>query len=270
MTDRAPTADPIHDATVGYYEDFATQYAEHVPDWHGAVGRQASTLHRIITGVLGCDRASILDCTCGVGTQAIGLAALGHSVVGSDVSPAAISEAQRNAIRHRVNATFDVCDMRELGERDGTFDAVLSIDNSLPHLLTDSDLVDAARGMRERLRVGGVAVLSMRDYDRLLFGNSRPTATRPKTWDSTDGLRIAFQTWDWISDDCYQIEQFLLRQRDHTWQTTSFHGATYRAWRRDDVSRAFRTAGFDAIDWQFPSDNGFHQPIALAVRSRHT
>ena len=265
MTDTLRTADPIHDATVGYYEDFAAQYAEHVPDWQGAVGRQANVLHRIISGVLGRDQVSILDCTCGVGTQAIGLAALGHDVVGSDVSRAAIREARRNAIGHGVNATFEVCDMRDLGERDGTFDAVLSIDNSLPHLLTDGDLVVAARGMRDRLRTGGLAVLSMRDYDRLLPGESRPTTTQPKVWHGPDGLRIAFQTWDWISDHCYQVEQFLLRQRDHTWHTTSFSGATYRAWRREDVSRAFRAAGFHAIDWQFPADNGFHQPVALAV-----
>ena len=120
--------------------------------------------------------------------------------------------------------------------------------------------------MSQRLRSGGVAAVSMRDYDRLLDGNSRPTTTRPKVWKGTDGLRIAFQTWDWITDSCYQIEQFLLRQRDHTWDTTSFHGATYRAWRREDVSRAFRAAGFHTVDWNFPADNGFHQPVALAVR----
>ena len=268
MTDRARTADPLHDATVGYYEDFAAHYSEHVPDWHGAVGRQANTLHRIITGALGCDQMSILDCTCGVGTQAIGLAALGHRVVGSDASRAAVREAHRNAVLRHVDVAFEVCDMRDLGERDGTFDAVVSIDNSIPHLLTDRDLLRAAAGMRQRLRAGGVAVLSMRDYDGLLAGNDRPTTTRPKVWESTDGPRIAFQTWDWISDHCYQVEQFLLRRHGHGWNTTSFRGATYRAWRREEVSSAFRAAGFDAIHWQFPADNGFHQPVALAYAGR--
>lgn len=264
MIDRAATADTPHDATVGYYDDFAPHYSEHVPDWRGAVGRQANALHTMITGVLGREQASILDCTCGVGTQAIGLAALGHHVVGSDVSRAAVDEARRNAACHGVDVDFDICDMRDLSDDHGTFDVVLSIDNSLPHLLTEDDLLTAARAMRRRLRPGGIAVLSMRDYDRFLGRHDRPTATQPKAWDDADGSRIAFQTWDWITDHCYQIEQFLLRRQGHLWHTTSFHGATYRAWRREEVSVAFRAAGFAAIHWQLPSEHGFHQPVALA------
>lgn len=266
--DRARTVDALHDATVDYYDEFAAQYAEHVPDWHGAVRRQASALHQILTEVLDGEQGTILDCMCGVGTQAIGLAAHGHEVMGTDVSREAIIEARRNAIRHGVTATFEVGDVRDLSQRTGTFDAVLSIDNSLPHLLTELDLTVAARGIHDRLRTGGVAILSMRDYDRTVAGNSRPTTTHPKMWRAPDGLRIAFQTWDWIDDCCYRIEQFLLRQCEHTWHTSSFRGATYRAWRREEVSSALESAGFDAIAWRLPADSGFHQPLALAIRHR--
>jgi len=52
----------------------------------------------------GFDRsARILDCACGIGTQAIGLAALGYCVTASDLSEGALAEAKKRAekIRYR-------------------------------------------------------------------------------------------------------------------------------------------------------------------------
>jgi hypothetical protein len=47
-----------------------------------------------------------------------------------------------------VELTFGVADFRTLArDVDGTFDVVISCDNSLPHLLTDDDLHAAARNI---------------------------------------------------------------------------------------------------------------------------
>lgn len=40
---------------------------------------------------LGAGPQWVLDSSCGIGTQAIGLAGAGHDVVGSDLSPAAVA-----------------------------------------------------------------------------------------------------------------------------------------------------------------------------------
>lgn len=46
----------------------------------------------------GFDRASlVLDCACGIGTQAVGFARLGYDVTASDISDAEIKEAKRRA-----------------------------------------------------------------------------------------------------------------------------------------------------------------------------
>jgi len=43
---------------------------------------------------------------------------------------------------------------------------VISCDNSIPHLLSDDDILAALREMHACLRSGGGCLLTMRDYDR--------------------------------------------------------------------------------------------------------
>ena len=59
-----------------------------------------------------------------------------------------------------------VADLRVL-EVDGAgdFDAAVSFDNALPHLLDDADLNAACAALRRVLRPGGVLLASIRDYD---------------------------------------------------------------------------------------------------------
>lgn len=53
--------------------------------------------------------------------------------------------------------TFGVADFRALDTQvSGTFDIVLSCDNSLPHLLTEDDLRRAIHSMDAKLRRGGL------------------------------------------------------------------------------------------------------------------
>ncbi len=72
--------------TQNFYDNMAAQYDKLFLDWQSAVREQAVILDRLFAG-FGFDRnARILDCACGIGTQAIGLAALGYPVTASDIS----------------------------------------------------------------------------------------------------------------------------------------------------------------------------------------
>jgi 2-polyprenyl-3-methyl-5-hydroxy-6-metoxy-1,4-benzoquinol methylase len=114
-------------------------------------------------------RPAILDCACGIGTQALGLALLGHSVHGTDISPVAVERARCEAAQLGVAVTFGVADMRTLDRDVGrVFDVVLAFDNSLPHLLGPADMQLAAHAIRRTLRPGGVFLASTRDYDAQL------------------------------------------------------------------------------------------------------
>ena len=63
-----------------FYDRMATQYDKLFFDWQAATKEQACILDRLFRES-GFDRsARVLDCACGIGTQSIGLAALGYSV----------------------------------------------------------------------------------------------------------------------------------------------------------------------------------------------
>ena len=75
---------------------------------------------------------TVLDMTCGTGSQVFYLAARGYEVVGSDFSPALIEMARNKGKNTGKNITFLDGDMRVL--RVGTFDAIISIFNAVGHL----------------------------------------------------------------------------------------------------------------------------------------
>ena len=78
-----------------FYDDMAAGYDRLFQDWQASVREQAQILDRLFVQA-GFDRgAHILDCACGIGTQAIGLAALGYRVTASDISDRELAEARR-------------------------------------------------------------------------------------------------------------------------------------------------------------------------------
>jgi glycine/sarcosine N-methyltransferase len=262
MTDAAMMASFTRE-TLGYYQRVAACYSDTVPDWLGAVGRQALSLDSLLTSLVGHGPLSILDCTCGIGTQTLGLAARGHRVVGTDVSSAAIDEARAHADRLGLDVSFDVLDVRQLGTGlDQAFDAVVSADNSLPHLLSEEDLGLAAVGAMCRLRPDGLLLASIRDYDRHL--SSRPSCTTPQVWDDAEGRHLSFQTWDWLDQRLYRSCMFVLDEVEGEWSVRSAEGAIYRAWLRSEVAAILVGSGFVDVKWRLPADTGFHQPIVTA------
>ena len=72
--------------TQTFYDNMASQYDKLFLDWQATTQEQAVILDRIFRDH-GFDRsAHVLDCACGIGTQAIGLAALSYRVTASDIS----------------------------------------------------------------------------------------------------------------------------------------------------------------------------------------
>lgn len=72
---------------VDFYDGFAADYhLVYGDDWESAVERHGEALARLIRG-LRPEALDVLDCSCGIGTQAIGLARRGYRVHGTDLSP---------------------------------------------------------------------------------------------------------------------------------------------------------------------------------------
>ena len=253
----------MDDTVRTFYDQFASSYHLIFADWQAAVARQATTLDWLIQHELGPGPHTVLDCACGIGTQAIGLARLGHRVHATDLSPVAVARAADEAAIAGVAITLGVSDMRDLsGQVPGTFDVVLACDNALPHLLTDDDLRLAADNIASTLRPGGLFLASIRDYDDMV--QDQPVSEAPRVFEDDAGRRITFQVWDWAPDgDTYQVHQFLLRHTGNEWHTDHFE-TTYRALLRADLDAALHAAGLEHIRWLAPDESGYYQPVVTA------
>ena len=193
----------------GFYDQLASDYHRIYPDWDASMARQGRALDAVIHAELGMDHAAVLDCSCGIGTQAIALSQRGHRVTGTDISRLAVARAAREAALRGVFLPTAVADMRRLPFRDNRFDVVVSADNSLPHLLCRQDVAAALEQMRRVLRSGGLLMVSTRPYDDIL--KTRPTSTPPQIASSSHGRTITFQLWDWHADGAhYDLEHFQL------------------------------------------------------------
>jgi 2-polyprenyl-3-methyl-5-hydroxy-6-metoxy-1,4-benzoquinol methylase len=134
------------------YDELASQYHLIFENWELSVERQAAALSSILHGKCGlATTARILDCACGIGTQSLGLAKMGFRVSGCDLSPRAIERARLEASRRNVDIHFSVANMLNLTSlRESHFDAVICMDNALPHLESAEQLFQAAKQFRAR------------------------------------------------------------------------------------------------------------------------
>ena len=142
----------------------ASQYDKLFLDWYATTDEQAAILNRIFHNSGFNTNAHILDCACGIGTQAIGLAALGYQVAASDISDGELIEAKARAERRDVTLRFEHADFCSLSDTfSEQFDIVIAMDNALPHMLTSEDLELAVRSIIGQIREGGLFVASIRD-----------------------------------------------------------------------------------------------------------
>lgn len=250
-------------SVVDFYDELAPEYHLIYEDWDKAVEHQGDALDRLIRSRLANAR-SVLDCSCGIGTQALGLAGHGYRVDGTDISERALERARLEATRRALDIAFTACDVRDLETLQGTYDVVTSCDNALPHLQTDHDVGQALRAMRSRLRPGGLLVITVRDYDKELVERLATTAPRI---DPGPPRKVVVRLHDWDAPDSpmYTVHFLILTEGAVGW-TVSHHSARYRAIGRHALRLAAAKAGFIGIEWHEAENIGFHQPAMTALR----
>jgi SAM-dependent methyltransferase len=236
-------------SVVRFYDDFAPDYhLAYGGNWESAVERQGAALDRLIRQSFP-GATDVLDCSCGIGTQAIGLAKHGYRVRGTDLSAGEIERARAEAERMGANVSFGVADFRDLSVVEGLYDVVISCDNAVPHLLSDEDVPRALNQMRGKLRPGGLLVITMRDFDLAL--TEKPPIAPPITIVGPP-RRVLVRLHDWDSDrPSYTVRYLVLTEGSDGWSVAE-HTTRYRAITRKELTDAARSAGFDEISW--PND----------------
>jgi len=240
----------------------AAQYDKLFLDWEATTQEQAIILNKIITDYGFDTSAHVLDCACGIGTQSIGLAALGYNVTSSDISDGELAEAKVRAEKNGIQIRFEHADFCALSDAfSEQFDIIVAMDNALPHMLTSEKLNAAVHSITGQIREDGIFVASIRDYDSLL--EEKPPYSPPYIHKTEKGQRVSFQTWTW-NDDNYNLVQYIIDDEDEL-KVSKFE-CEYRATRRKELTDLLMANGCSEVVWKFPEETSFYQPIVVARR----
>ena len=112
---------------------------------------------------------TVLDLTCGTGSQVFWLAERGFEVTGSDLSSSMLKIAKKKAKEEKLRLKFLKGDMRLT--KVGEFDAVITIFNAVGHL-TKLDFEAALRNIYRNLKDGGLYIFDIFNLDYLQDGNN--------------------------------------------------------------------------------------------------
>jgi SAM-dependent methyltransferase len=249
-------------STQDFYDALAPFYHLIFPDWEASIARQAAALDAVIRAELGGGARTVLDAACGIGTQSLGFAALGHDVTASDLSPGAVRRLREEAARRGVTIDARVADMRALADAHGgrRWEVVLCADNALPHLLTDGEIVQALREMHRCTAPGGICLVSIRDYAAIDLQSAR---LHPYGVREADGARwVLFQVWD-PRPPLYDTSFYVVEDRGGTADTRVMR-ATYYALPVPRLVELMAEAGFNEV--RTLDDDAFYQPLVLGRR----
>jgi len=190
----------------------------------------------------------VLDVACGMFSIDLGLIERGYRVVGRDLSEAMIRVARRNLRKSRATADVARGDMRVL-TLPQRFDAILCIGTALNYLLTLRDVSRALGTFRRHLRPGGLLVLDLANFDAWIDDN--PINARAEVdYRAPDGTRIAvFAFNEQRRRKTVHIARFLTVVQRRNRIDIRFDEAPMRVWRRNDVARRLRVAGFRPVEW---------------------
>jgi SAM-dependent methyltransferase len=152
--------------------------------------------------------ARVLDCACGTGQLAVGLAGLGVDVVATDASPGMVRRTQELADEQGVSLQARRASWDELPDQldAASFDLVFCVGNSLGHAEGASGRLAALASMSRLLNRGGRLVLTSRTWEVVRAGGSRS--------DVRDRLvrrhgRDAVVMYHWEISERWEQEHFL-------------------------------------------------------------
>ncbi|MFA5563295.1 MAG: methyltransferase domain-containing protein [Candidatus Caldatribacteriota bacterium] len=182
---------------------------------------------------------NILDCACGTGQHLLMLAQSGYNVWGSDYSDSMLDVANKNLQKRNYYIPLYQCDFRFLEQKfDMTFDAIMCLTNSLPHLHSDEDLLTALRSMKNRLNSKGLLVITQgTTHFTLALPSIEVVVNRP------DFSRVFVKKYDNQFQTIHIVDLFHSTQRLESNQ----YDIVYRILLDEDYKRLLSQAGFTNI-----------------------
>jgi SAM-dependent methyltransferase len=249
-------------SVVDFYDQMAPFYHLIFPHgWDTSIERHGRLLDTLIRRHWGDGVQTVLDVSCGIGTQALGLAQLGYRVTASDLSPRAVERARREAAERSLSVDLSVADMRQAYEHHDTqFDLVLSADNSVPHLLSDVEILVAFEQFYRCCKPGGGCIISVRDYEQ----EDLSDGVIPYGLQVENGVRyLIFQVREFDGLK-YEVSMYFV-QDDKTAEPKTYVMRThYYAVGTQKLMELMRQAGFSRVR---RLDDVYFQPVIFGTRA---
>lgn len=131
---------------------------------------KSKEMNRVIDQILKKYKAkTVLDLTCGTGSQVFWLTNCGYEVIGSDINEAMLKKAKEKANKNGLKLTFlkgDMCSLRV-----GKFDAAITIFNAIGHL-TKADFERTIQNIHSNLNQHGLYIFDIFNLTYLLSGDN--------------------------------------------------------------------------------------------------
>lgn len=204
------------------------------------------TVSQVLSSLLtryGKSKGLLLDLACGTGSVSVRLAKKGYEVIGVDLSPEMLSEAQNKAYSAGQNILFLCQDMTAL-DLYGTVDAAVCTLDGLCHLPDEESVQAALRKVSLFMNPGGVFLFDVNSVykHRAVLGNNTfvyDTDDVYCVWQNTllsDGVTVQMDLdfFEPVSDE-----------GDYVRQSERF---TERAYPRETLEAMLKKAGYTVLD----------------------
>lgn len=211
--------------------------------------------------------APILDCSCGIGTDAIALNNRGFTVTASDASPSMIAATKSRAAKYAADINVVQSNWAELpAKTGGPFDLVICLGNSLVHSETKTQMVRALQAMRKVLHPGAKLVVDSRNWE--LLYDSKPRVVPAQTVIERNGQRCS-SLYVWSIPDTFdspcRAEMILLFEDAERKVTSRRYVVDFQPFAHDSLLDAVESAGFAVTNDSFQSGGPFYAVVGEAV-----
>ncbi|MBI2774744.1 class I SAM-dependent methyltransferase [Candidatus Dependentiae bacterium] len=189
-------------------------------------------------------KKTVLDLTCGTGSQVFWLADKGYEIIGADINAKMLKIAKNKGKQEKIEVKFIKCDMRTASI--GKFGAVITIFNAVGHL-TKNDFEKAMRAIYNNLHNDGLYIFDI--FNARYFQKDNNITKLTIDWQKKDGkIKSRIIQYSTINDtgvlSSFTIE--LLQKSSESLKTTK-HTNTLQIYSSDELKEMLHRNGFKVI-----------------------
>jgi glycine/sarcosine N-methyltransferase len=210
--------------------------------------------------------APVLDCACGIGSDAMALARRGFRVTATDGSLSMAARARQRLAAYSGQVSVTQSRWEQLPDRlTERFDLAICLGNAIVHAGTRPGVAQSLRAIRDVMKPGGTMVVDSRNWE--LIYRSWPRIVPASHAIERNGLRCD-SLYIWTIPESFDLpcraEIVFLFENQANELSHRRHELTFQPFRHMDLREALESAGFRITGDSFAPAAPFYA-IAAAV-----